>query len=238
MFRWGGNLQTAPSSVDEGSVGHSLAASLVDSLRHLPHPLGLSFCDSASHSSGSGAVARPPSVGAEELSRVRSRSATRDPTGHRRDSESGPHFRYAISWAKTAAGYEGHLTRPEYPPWLVDDAASDDDAEGSDVDTEDEGEEDYGWVAVKPCPTPPLRARPGPQSCQACAVPLTFWGFRAEAEHHCAVCGTALCSLCSSYWTLLPHMGHHTPQRTCKGCHVNVTGNLRPRHLPSPPRHP
>eukprot|EP00667_Euglena_gracilis_P018524 EG_transcript_19681 len=109
---------------------------------------------------------------------------------------------------------------PDYPAWL---AAPEDDTVLSPRSPSDPG-------AREEFPPPYPSRCPKSNACAGCLAALD-WPLLAfgKAAHHCRLCGNAFCGACSSYWTLLPHMGCYEKQRTCKACHMRATGNQRPQ---------
>jgi hypothetical protein len=139
--------------------------------------------------------------------------------------------------------------QPDYPSWLlereesVDWMAYSEEEEywgpvdpaqylGEDVDVSD-------FVLIDAAPTHDGAPWQGDGHCNACNVPVRFCTlFGGEAQEHCVSCGKVFCDRCSSYWTVLPRMGYHEQQRTCKDCHVRATGNpfVQPTPLEPKPR--
>uniref|UniRef100_A0A914VE22 FYVE-type domain-containing protein n=1 Tax=Plectus sambesii TaxID=2011161 RepID=A0A914VE22_9BILA len=66
-------------------------------------------------------------------------------------------------------------------------------------------------------------------ACQRCESPF-FWNLRAMwdkkvvglRQHHCRMCGQAVCASCCSHLTKYPPMGYELPVRICDGCHRDM----------------
>jgi len=69
-------------------------------------------------------------------------------------------------------------------------------------------------------------------ACQLCESPF-FWNFRAMwnkkvvglRQHHCRLCGQAVCATCCDHWTKYPPMGYELPIRVCDTCHRDMQTN-------------
>lgn len=68
--------------------------------------------------------------------------------------------------------------------------------------------------------------------CQVCKRPF-FWNLRAmmenktmgQRQHHCRMCGMAVCDKCSNRRTPLPKMGFEFDIRVCDPCYGQITDN-------------
>ncbi|CAJ0961061.1 unnamed protein product, partial [Mesorhabditis belari] len=66
-------------------------------------------------------------------------------------------------------------------------------------------------------------------TCQLCEAPF-FWNLQAmwqkkvvgQRQHHCRICGRAVCGSCCSARTTYPPMGFEIPVRICKSCDENM----------------
>ncbi|KPM06788.1 WD repeat and FYVE domain-containing protein 2-like protein [Sarcoptes scabiei] len=66
--------------------------------------------------------------------------------------------------------------------------------------------------------------------CQRCQRPF-FWNIKAMynqktlgyRQHHCRLCGKAICDDCSSNRSTLPRYGYEFPVRVCNDCFVTIT---------------
>jgi len=121
----------------------------------------------------------------------------------------------------------------DYPAWLVENSCEE--AAFEDSEEEEEGGAEAYVVVVCPrgecCAVAP--AAGGGDRCPSCRTPFSPFKLSGpQAPHPCVLCGEAFCSFCSSYWTLAPQLGYSGPQRACKECHMEATGNLSPHpHL-------
>lgn len=66
-------------------------------------------------------------------------------------------------------------------------------------------------------------------NCQRCDVPF-FWNLRAMwdrkvvglRQHHCRICGAAVCYNCSQCRVRHPRLGYEIPVRSCEGCKAKL----------------
>jgi hypothetical protein len=66
--------------------------------------------------------------------------------------------------------------------------------------------------------------------CEYCKKPF-FWNVKAmweqktvgSRQHHCRMCGLAVCDSCSNHRTVLPIYGHEFEVRVCSKCIDKVT---------------
>eukprot|EP00667_Euglena_gracilis_P008462 EG_transcript_8572 len=121
-----------------------------------------------------------------------------------------PRIPEEVSCHSTSIKEEAVPGVPDYPAWLVEPDL--DEAEYEVVDLP------FGGPVG------------GPNHCAGCAKPLALfsWSSSGEGRHRCALCGGGFCDRCSSYYTILPHLGRPIKQRACKGCHMRATGNRTP----------
>ena len=53
------------------------------------------------------------------------------------------------------------------------------------------------------------------QVCKVCQVKFTTF----KRRHHCRQCGACVCSLCSAFEWVLPHISASKPSRICRTCY-------------------
>eukprot|EP00668_Euglena_longa_P007487 GGOE01008967.1.p1 GENE.GGOE01008967.1~~GGOE01008967.1.p1 ORF type:complete len:270 (-),score=61.26 GGOE01008967.1:1930-2709(-) len=155
------------------------------------------------------------------------RNRKADSEGHGTSPETPSPDPHLLTADASHVGGDAEHCPPDYPSWLVGEPEPE-----AQPWAEDEDEADYDFVVHMD--TRSTSAHFGSSNkcwCKTCSRPRV---------HHCRLCGMRGCQDCIAFLTVLPSIGCHGPQWTCRGCHVKATGNRiahravrRPRSLQS-----
>ena len=72
-------------------------------------------------------------------------------------------------------------------------------------------------------PPPPLSRTTVRQVCKVCQVKFSAF----KRRHHCRQCGACVCSLCSAYDWIMPHISASKPVRVCRTCYFSMVSRSR-----------